>query len=68
MANTYFKCIDSKGAVTVQQTACAVSFSQEEKKRVWTPSLQATPTAPPVAEPSSSYLRRSEDAAKPKIR
>ena len=32
VANTYFKCVDAKGAVTVQQTGCAVSSSQEEKK------------------------------------
>ena len=25
VANTYFKCVDAKGAVTVQQTRCAVS-------------------------------------------
>ena len=30
VANTYFKCVDAKGAVTVQQTGCAVSSSQEE--------------------------------------
>ena len=31
-ANTYFKCVDAKGAVTVQQTACATNFAQEEEK------------------------------------
>jgi len=48
IANTYFKCVDAKGAVTVQQTGCAVSSSQEEKK-VWAtkaPLPQPTNEAP----------------------
>ena len=67
-ANTYFKCVDAKGAVTVQQTACAVSSSQEERK-VWTSSLQGGQPAPqPLGEPSSSHTRRGDDAARPKPR
>jgi hypothetical protein len=61
-ANTYFKCVDAKGAVTVQQTGCAVSSSQEEKK-VWAtkaPLPQATNEAP------SAQLRRPEATEKPK--
>jgi hypothetical protein len=62
-ANTYFKCVDAKGAVTVQQAACAASSTQEERK-VWTSGLQAAkPTAPPVAERPSG-LRRTEEPAK----
>jgi len=62
-ANTYFKCVDAKGAVTVQQTACATSSAQEEKK-VWVPSTQATPPAAPVTERSSPVQRRGDDPAK----
>ena len=32
VANTFFKCVDAKGAITVQQAACASSSSQEEKR------------------------------------
>src|SRR5688572_9815220 len=32
VANTYFKCVDARGAVTVQQTACLVTSSQQENK------------------------------------
>jgi hypothetical protein len=66
-ANTYFKCVDAKGAVTVQQTACATNSAQEEK-RVWVPSTQATPPALPVTERSSPVQRRADDTAKPKDR
>jgi hypothetical protein len=66
-ANTYFKCVDAKGAVTVQQTACAITSAQEEKK-VWVPSTQATPPAAPVGERSSPVQRRTEDTAKPRDR
>jgi hypothetical protein len=66
-ANTYFKCVDAKGAVTVQQTACATTSAQEEKK-VWVPITQATPPAGPVAERSSPGQRRADDAAKLKDR
>jgi len=64
-ANTYFKCVDAKGAVTVQQTACATSSAQEEKK-VWVPGTQATPPAASVTERSSPAQRRADDAAKSK--
>ena len=43
--NTYFKCVDAKGSVTVQQTACAVSSSQEEKK-VWASRPFSAPPIP----------------------
>ena len=67
-ANTYFKCVDAKGAVTVQQTACATTSSQEEKK-VWLPGAQATPpTGAAVAERSPPVQRRPDDAAKSKDR
>ena len=62
-ANTYFKCVDAKGAVTVQQTACATSSTQEEKK-VWVPGTQATPPAAPASERSSPVQRRADDTAK----
>lgn len=54
--NTYFKCVDAKGSVTVQQTACAVSSSQEEKK-VWT---SRPVSAQPAPEPSPPPLRQPE--------
>ena len=66
-ADTYFKCVDAKGAVTIQQTACATSSAQEEKK-VWVPSTQATPPAAPVTERSSPVQRRADDTAKPRDR
>ena len=61
-ANTYFKCVDAKGAVTVQQTGCAVSSSLEEKK-VW-----ATKAPLPLApnDAPSAQVRRPEDTEKPK--
>jgi hypothetical protein len=62
-ANTYFKCVDAKGAVTVQQTGCAVSSSQEEKK------IGAAKAPPqPTNEAPSPQLRRPEDAGKPKLK
>ena len=66
-ANTYFKCVDAKGAVTVQQTACATTSAQEEKK-VWGPSTQATPPAAPLSERSLPVQRRADDTAKPRDR
>jgi len=66
-ANTYFRCVDAKGAVTVQQTACATSSAQEERK-MWVPSTQATPPAAPVPERSSPVQRRADDTPKPKDR
>ena len=66
-ANTYFKCVDAKGAVTVQQTACATSSAQEEKK-VWVSGVQATPPASPTTDRTPPAQRRAEDAAKPKDR
>ena len=66
-ANTYFRCVDAKGAVTVQQTACATSSAQEERK-VWVPSTQATPPAASVPERSSPVQRRADDTPKPKDR
>ena len=66
-ANTYFKCVDAKGAVTVQQTACATSSAQEERK-MWVPSTQATPPAASVPERSSPVQRRADDTPKPKDR
>ena len=63
-ANTYFKCVDAKGAVTVQQTACATTSSQEEKK-VWGQGTQATPpAAPSVSERSAPAPRRADATAK----
>lgn len=64
VANTYFKCVDAKGAVTVQQTACAVSSSQEEKK-IWATKV---PLAQPTNEAPSPQLRRPEDTGKPKLK
>jgi hypothetical protein len=64
VANTYFKCVDAKGAVTVQQTGCAVSSSQEEKK-VW---ATKAPLPQPTNEAPSAQLRRSEDSGKPKLK
>ena len=64
VANTYFKCVDAKGAVTVQQTGCAVSSSQEEKK-VW---ATKTPLPQPTNEAPSPSLRRPEDTGKPKLK
>jgi hypothetical protein len=64
VANTYFKCVDAKGAVTVQQTGCAVTSSQEEKK-VW---ATKTPLPQPMNEAPSPQLRRPEDAEKPKLK
>jgi len=66
-ANTYFKCVDAKGAVTVQQAACATNAAQEEKK-VWVPSTQATPPAAPLTERSLPVQRRADDTAKPRDR
>ena len=66
-ANTYFRCVDAKGAATVQQTACATSSAQEERK-MWVPSTQATPPAAPVPERSSPVQRRADDTPKPKDR
>ena len=67
-ANTYFKCVDAKGSVTVQQTACATTSSQEEKK-VWAQGTQATPAAAqPLGERTPPAPRRAEDAARPKDR
>jgi len=66
-ANTYFRCVDAKGAVTVQQTACATSSAQEERK-MWVPSTQATPPAASVPERSSPVQRRADDTPKPKDR
>ena len=64
VANTYFKCVDAKGAVTVQQTGCAVSSLQEEKK-VWT---TKAPLTQPTNEAPSPQLRQLEDTAKPKLK
>ena len=64
VANTYFKCVDAKGAVTVQQTGCAVSSLQEEKK-VW---ATKAPLTPPTNEAPSPHVRRSEDAGKPNLK
>ena len=64
VANKYFKCVDAKGAVTVQQTGCAVSSSQDEKK-VWS---AKAPLTQPTNEAPSPQLRRSEDAGKPKLK
>ena len=64
VANTYFKCVDAKGAVTVQQTGCAVSSSQEEKK-VWT---TKAPLPQPTNEAPSPQLQRAEDTGKPKLK
>ena len=66
-ANTYFRCVDAKGAVTVQQTACATSSAQEERK-MWVPSTKATPPAAPIPERSSPVPRRADDTPKPKDR
>lgn len=64
VANTYFKCVDAKGAVTVQQTGCAVSSSQEEKK-IW---ATKAPLPQPTNEAPSPQLRRPEDTGKPKLK
>ena len=64
VANTYFKCVDAKGAVTVQQTGCAVTSSQEEKK-VW---ATKAPPSQPTNEAPSPPVRRPEDTGKPKPR
>ena len=64
VANTYFKCVDAKGAVTVQQTGCAVSSLQEEKK-VWS---TKAPLTQPTNDVASPQLRQLEDTAKPKLR
>jgi len=64
VANTYFKCVDAKGAVTVQQTGCAVSSLQEEKK-VW---ATKAPLTQPTNEAPSPQLQRSEDTGKPKLK
>ena len=64
VANTYFKCVDAKGAVTVQQTRCAVSSLQEEKK-VW---ATKAPLPQPTNEAPSPQLQRSEDTGKPKLK
>ena len=64
VANTYFKCVDAKGAVTVQQIGCAVSSSQEEKK-VW---ATKAPLPQPTNEAPSPQLQRSEDTGKPKLK
>ena len=67
-ANTYFKCVDARGAVTVQQTACVTTSSQEEKK-VWGQGTQATPpTATAVNDRSTPTLRRGDEMAKSKDR
>ena len=67
-AGTYFKCVDAKGAVTVQQTACATNSAQEEKK-VWGQGTQAaSPTASSGNEKSSSAPRRADEAARSKER
>ena len=62
VANTYFKCVDAKGAVTVQQIGCDVSSSQEEKK-VW---ATKAPPSQPTNEAASPPVRRPEDTGKPK--
>ena len=64
VADTYFKCVDAKGAVTVQQTDCAVSSSQEEKK-IW---ATKAPLPQPTNEAPSPQLRRPEDTGKPKLK
>ena len=64
VANTYFKCVDAKGAVTVQQIGCDVSSSQEEKK-VW---ATKAPPSQPTNEAPSPPVRRPEDTGKPKPR
>jgi hypothetical protein len=58
-ANTYYKCVDGKGSVTVQQTACAVSSSQEERK-VWTSRTSATPATAESATPGLRLPEKSE--------
>jgi Domain of unknown function (DUF4124) len=60
LGNTYYKCTDSKGAVTVQQSACVVSSSQEEKK-VW---ISGAPLAPPTIEGRQPVATENRDAAK----
>ena len=64
VANTYFKCVDAKGAVTVQQIGCDVSSSQEEKK-VW---ATKAPLPQPTNEAPSPQLRRPDDSEKPKVK
>ncbi len=64
VANTYFRCVDAKGAVTVQQTGCAVSSLQEEKK-VWT---TRSPLTQPTSEAPSPQLRQLENTGKPKLK
>ena len=64
VANTYFKCVDAKGAVTVQQIGCDVSSSQEERK-VW---ATKAPPSQPTNEAPSPQLQRSEDTGKPKLK
>ena len=58
-ANTYYKCVDGKGSVTVQQTACAVSSSQEERK-VWSSRTSATPSNVESATPALRLPEKSE--------
>ena len=62
--NTYYKCVDAKGSVTVQQTACAVTSSQEERK-VW--SSKAQPSSP-ANKPSSSLPRRPDESERLKAK
>ena len=64
VANTYFKCVDAKGAVTVQQIGRDVSSSQEEKK-VWT---TKAPLTQPTNQATSPQLRQPEDTGKPKLK
>lgn len=52
-ATTYYKCIDGKGAVTMQQTPCAGTAAQKERK-AWT---NATSGTTPSDE-SSPYIRQ----------
>jgi len=64
VANTYYRCVDAKGAVTVQQTGCAVTSSREEKK-VW---ITKAPLPQPTNEAPSPQLRRPEETEKPKLK
>jgi hypothetical protein len=64
-ANTYFKCEDARGAVTVQQTACTTNSAQEEEK-VCVPGTQARPPAATHTEESSPVRRWADDTAKPR--
>jgi len=60
VANTYFKCVDARGAVTVQANRLCCQFVARRKEGLG----HEGAAHPPTNEAPSPQLRRSEDAGK----